>query len=131
MPDPSDSRGWKRAFQDGVIEPEDWAEQREQLSGELEGADAEAERLRASEDQIEREGDLLDAEQEVLEQLTAVRRAIAGELKDAAGLESVRAALTRLFVRFEVRVEDGTGQIKAVARDRSGAWTADEEGRQA
>jgi hypothetical protein len=61
---------------------------------------AEAERLRASEAETKEGATLLDAEREALERLTEIRRAIAGEVKDAAGTEAVRAALSRLFDGF-------------------------------
>jgi hypothetical protein len=50
---------------------------------------------------------LLDAEQETLERLGEIRRAMAGEIKDAEGAESARAALSRLFSRFVLHPRPG------------------------
>ena len=44
----------------------------------------------------------MDAEKEALDHLTAIRRAIAGEVKNAEGTAAVRAALSRLFEGFVV-----------------------------
>jgi hypothetical protein len=92
----------RRDYQDDKLAAEDWAEQREQLAGERTAADAEAERLRASGGEVEQGISLFDAEQETLARLTEIRRAIAGEVQDAASTDSVRAALARLFVCFIV-----------------------------
>jgi site-specific DNA recombinase len=68
--------------------------------GEIPGAVAEVERLREREAEVEQDGSIVDAEQELLERLGEIRRAIAGEVSDAASTEAVRAALSRLFDRF-------------------------------
>jgi hypothetical protein len=41
-----------------------------------------------------------DAEAETARRIAEIRAAVAGDLRDAAGLEEVRAALRRLFDRF-------------------------------
>jgi DNA invertase Pin-like site-specific DNA recombinase len=92
----------RRDYQDGALLREDWAEQREQLTGERDAAQAEVDRLRAHETGIVQDGDELDAEKEVLDQLVTIRKAIVGEVNDAQGLEAVRAALARLFVSFTI-----------------------------
>jgi site-specific DNA recombinase len=92
----------RRDYQRGAIEADDWAEQRPQLAEELQGARAEAERLRASEAQVDQGAGITDAEQETLERLTSIRRAIAGEVRDAEGTDAIRAALSRLFDGFIV-----------------------------
>jgi hypothetical protein len=92
----------RRDYQDGKLAADDWAEQREQLEGEHNAAQAEAERLRASEADAETENPFGDAEEEVLCQLTEIRRAIAGEITDAEGVDAVRAALARLFKAFVI-----------------------------
>ena len=60
----------RRAFQDGTITGEDWAEQREQLTEERDGAEAEAERPREQEREVETWGELEDAEAEPLRRLS-------------------------------------------------------------
>lgn len=96
----------RRDYQRGVIEAEDWAEQRPQLREERDAARAEASRLAASLEAAAKEDALLDAEQETYELLADVRRAIAGEVNDAAGVDAVRAALSRLFDRFILHPAD-------------------------
>jgi site-specific DNA recombinase len=92
----------RRDYQDGKIEADDWAEQREQLQGERNGARAEVERLLTSEQKADAGVALADVEGETLRRLAEIRRAIAGEVNDAAGADAVRAALSRLFERFVV-----------------------------
>jgi hypothetical protein len=50
----------------------------------------------------------------VLERLADIRRAIAGEITDADGVDAVRAALARLFKGFVIHPPADT--LKAVAR---------------
>lgn len=92
----------RRDYQDGKLAADDWAEQREQLTAECDGATAEAESLRKRESEVSNWGELRDVEGDVLNKLTDLRRAVAGEVRDAEGLDAVRAALTRLFEGFTV-----------------------------
>jgi hypothetical protein len=46
---------------------------------------------------------LRDVESQTLRRITEIRAAIAGEITDADGVDAVRAALARLFERFEIR----------------------------
>jgi Recombinase zinc beta ribbon domain len=87
-------------YQEGKIEPDDWAEQRPQLTTERDAAHAEAKRLQEAQAEAEADPDLSDVEADVLRKLTEIRKAIAGEVKDAEGVEAVRAALSRLFERL-------------------------------
>jgi site-specific DNA recombinase len=91
----------RRDYQDGKIQADDWAEQREQLQGERDGARAEVEHLLASEE-AHAGGTLMDVEGETLRRLSEIRRAIAGEFNHAANTDAVRAALSRLFEGFIV-----------------------------
>ncbi len=90
----------RRDYQDGKLDAEDWREQREELAAELEGATAEVDRLHAQEGDVAVWADLVDAEQVVLEHLTEIRRAVAGEITDTEAIEPVRAALASAFERF-------------------------------
>jgi hypothetical protein len=95
----------RRDYQDGKIEADDWAEQRDQLTTEHQAAQAEVERLSASEQEAHAGGDLIDVEAETLRRLSEVRRAVSGEVRDAADTDAVRAALARLFDGFVVHRE--------------------------
>lgn len=90
----------RRDYADGKLDASDWQEFRTELGGELEGAQAEVERLRAQALDVEAWSDLRDAESDALEHLTEIRRAIVGEVREAEGVEAVRAALLRMFERF-------------------------------
>jgi hypothetical protein len=92
----------RRDYQNGRLDADDWREQRQQLTSEWEGAQAEAERLRSRTLEIGAISELRDVEQEVLEQLADLRAAVAGQVEAGAGLDAVRAALVRVFERFEL-----------------------------
>ena len=93
----------RRHYQDGKIEPDDWAEQRSQLEAERTAAEAERARLLRQEDEAKAWGELRDVESETLHRLSEIRAAIAGEIQDASGIEAVRAALARIFECFVIR----------------------------
>ena len=94
----------RRHFQDGSITADDWADQRDQLTEERDAAQAEAERLRTSEQETADGGALVDVEAETLRRLAAIRSAMVGEITDAAGTDAVRASLSRLFEGFVVHL---------------------------
>ena len=58
---------------------------------------------------------MLDVEKAIAEELTALRKAIAGQVKDGSqsGLDSFRATLKRLFIGFELA---GPGAVFGAAR---------------
>jgi hypothetical protein len=90
---------------------DDWQRFSSRLTEERAAAEAEVERLRAQEGDVEGWGELKDAEAETLRRLAAIRRAIAGEVKDAEGIEAVRAAIARLFEAFVVHKLDADGKL--------------------
>lgn len=90
----------KRAFQDGKIDPEDWAEQRIELKAELEAARAQEGRLSDHVAEVERWGGLIDAEAETYRLVAEIRKTVVGEVRNERGLEAARAALLRVFDRF-------------------------------
>jgi DNA invertase Pin-like site-specific DNA recombinase len=90
----------RRDYTDGNLDAADWVSFRDELTAEMEAARAEAARLRQSEIEVERDTALLDAEHDILDRLAQIRRAISGEITDAAGVDAVRAALSRLFSAF-------------------------------
>jgi hypothetical protein len=65
-------------------------------------ANAEAEQLLEQVREVEAWGELQDVEADMLRKLTDLRRAIAGEVKDAEGVEAVRATLRAMFEGFEL-----------------------------
>jgi site-specific DNA recombinase len=93
----------RRDYTDGRLDAEDWREFRAELGAEHDAARAEADRLEAQHLEVEAWGELRDAEAETLRSLSEIRALIAGEIRDATGLDAVRAALTRTFDYFVVR----------------------------
>jgi hypothetical protein len=93
----------RRDYADGRLGAADWLEFREELGAERDAARAELDRLAEQEREVESWGELRDAEAETLQRISDIRAAIAGEVKDADGLDAVRAALSRLFERFIIR----------------------------
>lgn len=94
-------------FQDGKMDPDDWREQREELTGELEGARAKLAQAEA------REAEVVAAEESsgrprerALERLGAIRSAVAGKLTDPEGIDQLRAALREMFDVFWIAVGD-------------------------
>ena len=90
----------RRAVQDGVIEPSDWAEQRAQLTEELEGARQDAERLASRESEIAAEAGVLE-DVKLLARLAELRAAIAGDVRgNPDDFAATHAALRRVFESF-------------------------------
>jgi hypothetical protein len=110
----------KRDYTCGAIAADEWHELRPELIEEHEGAQAEVQRLRDQEQEVEGWGELEDAEAETLRLLSGVRRAIAGEVRDAEGIDAVRAALSRLFERFVLH--GGIPSRAHVELIREGFW---------
>jgi hypothetical protein len=99
----------RRDYQDGKLDADDWRDQRDELTAELEAARAQAAQLEERVvDLAERE--LPVAELVVLEYLTDLRAAIVGRVREGDSLEAVRAALFTLFDGFILhRFEGDTG----------------------
>jgi DNA invertase Pin-like site-specific DNA recombinase len=93
----------RRDYMDEEISAAEWKDVREELSADLNASKAGASRLEEQLAQVEEWNELKDIEQETLEHLTEIRRAIAGEIRDAAGADEARAALLRLFDGFRLR----------------------------
>jgi site-specific DNA recombinase len=95
-------------YLDDNLSANDWADFRDELTLQQRAAEAKVARLSAQVKDIEDWGDLRDAEQETLEKLADLRKAVAGEINDASGVDAVRAALSRLFDGFQLRrIEPG------------------------
>jgi site-specific DNA recombinase len=97
----------RRAFQDGIIDPDDWSEQRAQLQGELTAAKEDAARLAARETEVAGDPGVLE-DVELLGRLTELRAAIAGDVSaNPDDFAATHAALRRLFEAFHLRAIDG------------------------
>jgi hypothetical protein len=93
----------RRDYTDGKLDADDWREFRDELGAERSVARTEAERLATQQREVEAWGELRDAEAETWRRLSEIRAVIAGEVRDAEGLDAVRAALSRTFERFVLR----------------------------
>ena len=113
----------KRDYTRGGLSLEDWNELRPELTEERAGAQGELARLRDQEQEIEGWGEVRDVEAETLRKLAEIRRAVAGEVTGADGIEAVRAALMRLFERLVVHADRETkeGRIEAFVRPEAQA----------
>lgn len=87
----------QRAFQDGHLEPEDYADQRVTLLDEREAAMAAVERAQDHADTLEAAGALRDADEAVLRHMAALRQAIVQGISDAPDLNSLRTIIRQLF----------------------------------
>jgi hypothetical protein len=96
----------RRDYKGGHLSASEWRGFREELTEEHEAAAAEAVRLREQEGEIADRGALRDCEEETLRTLAEIRQAIVGEVKEADGLEAVRAALQKLFAGFVLHRTD-------------------------
>jgi site-specific DNA recombinase len=92
----------RRHYQDGRLEPEDWNEQRAQLTAELDAANAEAERLTAQETEAIEEAHDLELKTDLMSALHELRVAIVDSVRGASGIDAVRAVFVRIFERFVV-----------------------------
>jgi hypothetical protein len=72
------------------------------VRGEIAAARAALERLREHEAQAASWAQVQDVEARTLQHLAEIRRAIAGEVRDAEGVDAVRAALARAFECFVI-----------------------------
>lgn len=109
----------QRDYARGAMSADEWHnEYKPWLTEERDGARAELQRLTAQALEIESWSDVRDSEAETLRRLAEIRRAVAGEVRDAEGISAVRAALPRLFERFIIHVdhETGQGRLEAVVK---------------
>ena len=90
----------RRRFVDGEIDAAEWREFRDELTAARDAATAKLDQLSEHERQLIDGGPIKDAEAETHRRVAEIRAAVAGDVRDSAGLEEVRAALLRLFDRF-------------------------------
>jgi len=93
----------RRDYTDGKLDADEWRGFHDELRAERDAARAEAKRLATQQQEVEAWGELRDAEAETWRRLSRIRAVIAGEVRDAQGLDAVRAALNRTFERFVLR----------------------------
>jgi len=87
-------------YTDGEISAAEWRILRFELEPQAKAAEAERDRFNAKLSEIEAGPELRDLESEILAQLAHIRAVVAGQVRDAKGVDGVRAALLRLFDRF-------------------------------
>jgi DNA invertase Pin-like site-specific DNA recombinase len=89
-------------YQEGRIEPEDWAEQRPVLTAELEAAKQALSRAQAHAQQVAQQGPVGDAEQKLLDHLSALKAAVASGMGEAPNLHALRNVIAELFTSFDL-----------------------------
>jgi site-specific DNA recombinase len=111
----------RRDYADGKLDATDWHSFRDELLGEQDATRAQADRLRDQQIEVEGWGELRDVERDTLQRLADIRAAIAGEVREAEGIDAVRAALARLFEHFIVhRDQPGRRHVELAFVD--GLW---------
>jgi site-specific DNA recombinase len=90
----------RRDYTHGELTAADWRELKAELEPEAVAAEAQAQRLREQAATVKSNAALGNAETEVIEQLSRLRAAVAGDITSAADLDAVRAVLRRLFDCF-------------------------------
>ncbi len=88
-----------RAFQDGLIEAEDWADQRPTLLGERTAAEARLHRAEEHVATLDVAAPTLDAEAELFRHLSDLRAAVVDGIGKAPNVHATRTLLRRLFRR--------------------------------
>jgi hypothetical protein len=96
----------QRAFQDGHLEPEDYADQRAQLIQERSAAQAAANRATDHIADLRTAGPLADADEAVLRHLADMRKAVTEGVDRAPDLNALRTILRQLFSKV-VLVPEG------------------------
>ena len=92
----------ERDYLSGALSADSHERFAERVRAEIAGARAALERLRDQEAQAASGAELQDVEARTLQHLAEIRRAIAGEVRDAEGVDAVRAALARAFECFVI-----------------------------
>jgi DNA invertase Pin-like site-specific DNA recombinase len=94
-------------YREGRIDAETWAEERADLTAAVDGAQAALAQAQANAARLEQEGPAGDAEQELFEQLAAIRAAVADGVGSAPSLNALRNTIAALFERVQlVRADD-------------------------
>jgi DNA invertase Pin-like site-specific DNA recombinase len=98
----------RRDYQDGRIEAEDWADQRDQLEAEQDAARAEAARHQQHAAALTDEVKALDADAELQRTVIELRETIAGRIEATESIQALRVALTATFERVELHRQEAT-----------------------
>lgn len=91
-------RGWR----EGVIDDDDYAEQRQQVIEERDAAHAAAAQARARLAAVENDGTAIDAEKRLLAHLADLKEAVAGSVERAPDLAALRTIIAQLIERVDV-----------------------------
>lgn len=92
----------RRDYMDGEITATDWNMFKDDLGAQLEASTAAVDQITERLEAVEAWGEIADAEQDMLEGLAELKRAVAGEIADASSIEAVRPALAKLFKHFTI-----------------------------
>jgi len=95
----------RRAFQDGMLDAEDWREQKAELEAEIVASTGKLDRLAEHEQALKRDA-IEDAEEAVVQRLSDIRTAIAGTVTRSENVAGVQRALEQLFESFTVGPAD-------------------------
>jgi hypothetical protein len=106
----------QRGWQDGVLDDDDYRQQRHQLRAELDAAHSAVLRAERHAEAVERQGTMADAEGVLLAQLAAVKAAVAEGAGQAPDVLALRNAIGQLFesvelVRFGSAWPFGSGKL--------------------
>ena len=102
----------RRDYTDGHLTASDWQDLRDQLATERDAAIAQVQQLTSRRDTLTEGKAAIDTETVLVQRLTEIRAAIAGQIRGAKDLDAVRAALRRTFQGF-LLVNRPTGPVPA------------------
>jgi DNA invertase Pin-like site-specific DNA recombinase len=104
-------------FQDGKLDPDDWAEQRDELTAALDAATAKAQQMGDRLAEVEEGADLCDVEGDTLRALAEIRSSIAGAVTKSTDIAGAREAIMRLFSGFRLRPSTSYLRMEADANE--------------
>lgn len=105
----------ERDYRAGDLTAKRYGPMVDSIEADHQAAQAEALQRAEAVKRVESDRTLADAEGDFLRLLAEVRKAVAGEVKNAEGVEAARAAITRLFERFTLH--QGTPRLGRRHRD--------------
>ena len=115
----------ERDYGAGKITPEQWTRLDVKLTEELAAAEAQVMQFAQQRQALVSEVENIDAESAVLDELTALRAQVVGEVRDGSrtGSDALRTTLRRLFTSFELLSPAGFGKKPA---DGAVPWPHDD-----